>query len=147
MASIKNIFTKEESDQIVASIEKAELNSSAEVRVHIETRCKGDVIKRASQVFTSLRMHKTAQRNGVLIYIAVEDHKLAIIGDKGINDVVEDGFWNTVYQSMKILFKENKMIDGISTACEMVGEKLKIFFPYTQDDENELPNTISFGNE
>jgi len=93
MPNAKNIFTIQEKELIKKAILNAELDSSGEIRVHIENHCKGDVLDRAAYLFEKLEMTKTEQRNGVLFYLAAKDHKFAILGDAGINAVVEEGFW------------------------------------------------------
>ncbi|HEY9122805.1 MAG TPA: TPM domain-containing protein [Bacteroidales bacterium] len=140
-----DFFTKEEKAALVAAIEKAEKNTSGEIRVHIENKCPIDVLDRTVQVFTKLNMHKTQQRNGVLIYLAIEDKKFAIIGDAGINSVVPANFWDSVKEQMQAKFVEGKFSEGICIGIEAVGEKLKAFFPYQSDDVNELSDEISFG--
>ena len=89
-----SFFTKEEQDQILAAIKEAEKETSGEIRIHIETTCPGDVLDRAAWIFKKLGMDKTAERNGVLFYLAVKDRKFAIIGDAGINAKVPEGFWD-----------------------------------------------------
>ncbi|MFI3262858.1 MAG: TPM domain-containing protein [Rikenellaceae bacterium] len=142
--SVKNIFTDKQKADIVSAIESAELNSSAELRIHIENKCKIDVLDRAVAVFNKLEMEKTELRNGVLIYLAIGDKKVAILGDKGINEVVPEGFWDSVYLAMAELFKKGELPEGLCLACHLVGEKLKQYFPYQDDDVNELSNEISF---
>ncbi|MFI3263355.1 MAG: TPM domain-containing protein [Rikenellaceae bacterium] len=142
--NIKNILTKEQNAAIVSAIESAELNTSAELRIHIENKCKGDVLDRAVVVFSKLGMEKTELRNGVLIYLAVGDRKVAILGDKGIDAVVPDDFWNSVYIAMAEKFKKGELCEGLCLGCALVGEKLKEYFPYASDDVNELSNEISF---
>src|SRR5674476_650708 len=94
--SVENFFSKEEKKQITDAIGQAELNTSGEIRLHMEGRCKLDVLDRAAYVFEKLDMHKTAQRNGVLFYLAVYDRKFAILGDGGINKLVPDNFWDEI---------------------------------------------------
>jgi uncharacterized membrane protein len=140
-----DFFTKEEKAAIVAAIENAERNTSGEIRIHIENKCPIDVLDRTVKVFSKLDMHKTQQRNGVLIYLAIEDKKFAIIGDAGINSVVPANFWDSVKEQMQAKFVEGNFTDGICIGIEAVGEKLKSFFPYQKDDVNELSDEISFG--
>ncbi len=144
MAS-KGFLTKEEQSSVVKAIESAELNTSGEIRVHIETHCSGDSISRAVYLFDKLKMHKTKERNGVLIYIAFKSHKLAIIGDSGINTRVPDNFWEEEKELLISFLKENKAAEGLSTIIEQIGFKLKELFPYQSDDINEQSNEISFG--
>lgn len=137
-------LTKEDENAIHTAIEEAEMNSSGEIRVHIEEHCKADPLDRAALIFAKLKMHKTELRNGVLFYIAFKDHKLAILGDAGINSLVSDHFWNDIKEMMIPLFKEGRYVEGICEGVRMAGEKLKAFFPYQSNDKNELPNEISY---
>ena len=140
-------FTSDQKQQIVAAIKDAELNTSGEIRVHIENHCKKEVLDRASAVFATLDMHKTDLRNGVLFYLSIKDHKFAILGDGGINAVVPDNFWNSIKDMMQDKFKEGEFTEGLSAGIKMAGEKLKDHFPYQSDDKNELPDDISFGDD
>jgi uncharacterized membrane protein len=144
MSSTARFLTKEDEKAVIAAIEEAELNSSGEIRVHIEEHCKIDPLDRAAFIFAKLKMHQTKLRNGVLFYVAHEDHKLAILGDAGINSVVPETFWNDIKDKMVSLFAENRYVEGICEGVRMAGEKLKTFFPYDQTDKNELPNEISY---
>ena len=142
---MKEFLTKEEQQKIVAAIEEAELNTSGEIRVHIESKCKGDAVSRAIYIFNYLKMYKTGQRNGVLVYVATESKKLAIIGDVGINQRVPADFWNSIKDNMVAAFVRGDFVDGIADAVRAAGESLKEYFPYQSDDVNEQPNEISFG--
>lgn len=142
--SASKFLSKEEEKVIITAIEDAEMCSSGEIRIHIEEHCKVDPLDRAAFIFAKLKMHKTELRNGVLFYIAHKDHKLAILGDAGINSVVPENFWNDIKETMIPLFKEAKYVDGICEGVRMAGEKLKAFFPYQNNDKNELPNEISY---
>ena len=139
-------FIKEETEALVAAIQKAEKDTSGEIRVHIENRSKIEVLDRAADVFAELKMHKTALRNGVLIYVALLDHKLAILGDAGINSKVPTGFWDSIKTNMVEKFKQGAITEGICEAVITAGEQLKAYFPYQEDDVNELPDDISFSN-
>lgn len=139
------IFTKEEQQQIVEAIKQAEKNTSGEIRVHIEKKCKEDVLDHAAFMFDELEMQKTELRNGVLIYLAVEDRKLAILGDAGINMKVPKGFWDETKDVMIHHFKEGNYAQGLSEGIIKAGEQLKEHYPYEKDDTNELSDEISFG--
>lgn len=132
--------------RIVNAVKQAELNTSGEIRIHIEDRCKGNVLDRAADVFAMLKMQKTEQRNGVLFYLALDDKQFAILGDAGINAVVPANFWESIKEEMMAHFKNGEFADGLVKGVEMAGEKLKQHFPYQTDDVNELPNDISFGS-
>ncbi len=139
-------FTKEQKEAMVAAIQQAEKDTSGEIRVHIENRSKIKVLDRAADVFAELKMHKTALRNGVLIYVALLDHQLAILGDAGINTKVPAGFWDSIKTNMVEKFKQGFITEGICEAVLAAGEQLKAYFPYQDDDVNELPDDISFSN-
>jgi uncharacterized membrane protein len=139
-----SFFTKEQQAQILASVKEAENATSGEIRVHIETSFKGDVLDRAAWVFKKLGMHKTAERNGVLFYLAVSDRKFAIIGDAGINAKVTTTFWDEVSLLLQKNFKEGKFTEGLSEGIIHAGLQLKTHFPHRIDDVNELPDEISF---
>ncbi|MCG9879917.1 MAG: TPM domain-containing protein [Bacteroidia bacterium] len=140
-------FSEKDQAQIVEAIQLAEKETSGEIRVHIEAHATIDPIERAKQVFFELGMHNTAQKNAVLIYVAFDDHKLAIIGDSGIHEKVGDNFWQSEKDLMVSHFKKNEYALGLSLAIEQVGEKLKAYFPYLSQDKNELSDTISFGGK
>ncbi len=140
----RNFFSKLEIKKIVAAIQEAEKDTSGEIRVHIDNFCKGDAIERATEVFFKLKMNETAQRNGVLIYLAVKDHKFAIIGDEGINNVVENDFWKDIKNDMTQSFRNNLFTDGIIYGVLRCGKKLKAYFPHQENDIDELSNEISF---
>ena len=141
----KKFFNSEEEEQVLKAIREAEKNTSGEIRVHVEPYCKIDVLDRAADVFGFLEMHETAERNGVLFYLAYEDHRFAIIGDAGINARVPEGFWNEVRDTVLASFKSKQYSAGLSTGIRLAGQKLGEFFPYQQDDKNELSDHISYG--
>ena len=142
---VSNFFSKEEKDKIIQSIKDAELATSGEIRLHLESRCKSEALDRAVEMFAKLKMHETQLRNGTLVYLAVKDHKFAIFGDEGINEIVPDNFWEDAKEEMRTFFAKGEFQKGISRGILLVGEKLKEFFPYQDDDVNELPDDISIG--
>jgi uncharacterized membrane protein len=141
----KKFLTDDEKALVVKAIESAELNTSGEIRVHIESSCPGDPVGRAVTVFNQLKMHRTKERNAVLIYIAWKSHKFAIIGDTGINEKVPEGFWDTEKEILLKHLKENRAADGLVAVIGMAGENLQKYFAYQSDDVNEQSNEISFG--
>jgi uncharacterized membrane protein len=143
--STQKFFTDSQQQAIIKSIENAELNTSGEIRLHVEDTCKINPVDRAIEIFEKLEMHKTELRNGVLFYLATKDKKIAVIGDKGINYIVTENFWDDVKNEIINQFKNNQFTEGICKAIEMAGEKLKMHFPFQVDDTNELSNDISFG--
>ena len=143
--SKNKFFSQEQESEVVQAIKSAEHQTSGEIRVHIESVCKGKVLDRAAWLFKSLKMHETALRNGVLIYLSTSDRKFASIGDAGINAVVPANFWDDVKVLMINSFSKGEMVAGFVTVIAKVGEKLKELFPYQDDDINELPDEISYG--
>lgn len=141
----KHFFSETEQSQIIEAIRLAEDRTNGEIRVHIEALCKKDAYERAREIFYRLNMHKTEAHNGVLFYIAYEDHKLAILGDKGIHEKVGTDFWHAEKELLVEHFKRNEYAEGLCKAIADAGEKLKAFFPKTEGNPNELSNDISFG--
>jgi uncharacterized membrane protein len=142
----KDLFTKEQKQQIEAAIKEAETNTSGEIRVHIERHINEDVLDHAAFIFEKLEMHKTKLRNGVLFLLVVEDRQLAIIGDAGINEKVKQGFWDEIRDHMVANFKQGRYTEGLVDGILMAGKALKEYFPYDKkSDKNELSDEISFG--
>ena len=145
--SAQDFFTREQRDDIKQAIMNAELDTSGEIRVHIDPKCKGDVMDRALKVFKKLKIHETELRNGVLFYLAVKNRKFAVIGDEGINQVVPDDFWDGLKAEMLDAFREGHFTDGLIDGITQTGTILKEHFPYQTDDVNELSDEISFGSK
>lgn len=146
MSSAKNIFSAEDKKKIVTAIELAEKNTSGEIRVHVESSCKGDVLDQAAYIFKKLNMNKTELRNGVLFYLSVKNRKFAILGDAGINSKVPDNFWDRTKEVVIDEFKHGNFAEGLVAGIESAGIQLKSHFPYQSDDVNELSDEISFGD-
>jgi len=144
MPNASNFFTPAKQEDIRQAIMNAELDTSGEIRVHIENTCKGDAMDRALVVFKKLEMEKTESRNGVLIYLAVKNRKFAIIGDEGIHAAVTENFWESIKNKMLNHFRDNQFTEGLMEAITETGKQLKTYFPYQSDDVNELPDDISF---
>lgn len=142
----EKLFSPEQKKEIVSAIQRAETMTSGEIQVHIENTCKGDVLDRAAEVFESLKMYQTKDRNGVLIYLAVKDQKFAILGDAGINSKVPNGFWEDTKNLMAGFFRKGKFSQGLIEGIQHAGGQLSTHFPYdAEGDQNELSDEISFG--
>ena len=142
----QNFFSNSQKTDIVKAIQAAERNSSGEIRVHIEKVCTTEnVLDRASEVFIELGMSNTAQLNGVLFYLSIDDRKFAVLGDKGIDKVVPTDFWESTKILLKTHFSQGLFAEGLTKGIHSAGEQLKHFFPYQSGDVNELPDDISFG--
>ncbi|RSC95725.1 TPM domain-containing protein [Tenacibaculum singaporense] len=145
MSKVEDFLTAKEEEEIVQAIREAERNTSGEIRVHIERTTESSHYDRALEVFQILKMFNTQQRNGVLLYIAVDDHKFVIYGDEGINKVVPENFWETTKEAIQNQFKQGNFKQGIIDGVLKAGKELQTHFPWTTDDEDELSNEISKG--
>jgi len=145
MPKAEEFLTKEQEETLIAAIKIAEKDTSGEVRVHIEKSSEKPVMDRALDVFHDLKMHETALRNGVLLYVGTESKQFAIIGDEGIHNKVTDSFWNATKEIVITHFAKKEFTKGLELAILDVGKKLKTFFPYQSDDKNELSDEISKG--
>ena len=145
--SKKDFFTADEKSQVVEAIRLAEKRTSGEVRVYVESRCRFvDPLDRAAEVFSILKMGKTASHNAVLIYLAVKDRQLAVFGDSGIHEKVGDEFWKKEVMHMLTHFQNSQYADATAKVIHDIGAALKYHFPYDrQSDINELPDDIVFG--
>ena len=141
----EDFLTADQQATVVDAVRLAEKGTSGEIRIHIDGDCPSTALERAEEVFGKLGMHRTKLRNGVLIYLACNTKVFSIIGDKGINDVVPEHFWEDVTAMMGAEFRAGRFTEGLSQGVLMVGEKLQAFFPYQKDDVNEQPDDISFG--
>ncbi|WP_047247502.1 TPM domain-containing protein [Maribacter thermophilus] len=145
MSKVEDFLTPAEEQEIVEAIIEAEKNTSGEIRVHIEAHTRSNHFERAQEVFHMLKMDNTKESNGVLIYVAVNDRKFVICGDKGIDHVVPENFWDTTKDAIQRKFKEGKFKEGIIDGILMAGNELKTHFPWRANDTNELSNEISKG--
>jgi uncharacterized membrane protein len=142
-----SFFTDAEQQRLLGAIQAAERETSGEIRVHVEQTCPlPDPLERAKAVFGLLNMHQTAQRNGVLFYLSLDDRKFALLGDAGIDAVVPADFWESTRDAMREHLRVGRLVDGLAEGIARAGEHLKAFFPHQADDRNELSDEISFGN-
>lgn len=141
--STTSLFTFEQEETVINAIKKAEKNTSGEIRVHIEQNSKKLAMDRAIEVFSELNMQDTKARNGVLFYICTASKSFAILGDEGINNVVPPNFWDVTKDKVIHQFKQGNFTQGLIDGIEEAGNQLKTYFEYQDDDENELPDTIS----
>lgn len=140
----REFLSEEDEQKIVQSIADAEEFTTGEIRVHIEAKCKKDPVDRAKTIFGELKMHETEARNGVILYIATDDKKVAIFGDEGISQQVEKNFWQDEIDKLIGEFKQGNFEQGIESVIGDIGEKLKRFYPSDGTDPNELDNEITF---
>ena len=143
MTTARNIFNEKDQQLLVTAIGKAELKTSGEIRLHVENFCFGDEIKRANKIFGKLKMHQTKERNGILIYIAVINKKIAVVGDEDIHLKVGTEFWQKIVGELIGKFKQNKKADALADCIVECGNELGKYFPGSVD-KNELTNEISY---
>jgi uncharacterized membrane protein len=143
----KEFFSPDEQERIVNAIRLAEQQTSGEIRVYTESRCRFvDPLDRAAEVFWGLKMDMTKDRNGVLVYIAMKDRQFAILADQGIHEKVGQAFWNAEVSVMKKHFSNALPADAIEAVISDVGQALRTHFPYDRaTDKNELPDDLVFG--
>jgi len=146
MSKVEEFLNKQEEEEIIEAIRKAEKATSGEIRVHIEkTHGAADIFERSMEVFHLLKMDNTKEENGVLIYVAVEDRDFVIYGDSGINKVVPTDFWESTKDAIVAQFKAGMFKQGLIDGISKAGKELQSHFPWSEDDSNELSNTISKG--
>jgi uncharacterized membrane protein len=140
---VRGFLAEADLDAVTRAIGAAELRTSAEIRVHLDHRCPGEPMARAVAVFEHLGMHRTAARHGVLIYVSVEDHKLAVLGDQGIHERVGQVYWERLVDAVLAHFREERPRDGLLHAVAEVGAVLARHFPRRPGDVNELSDQVS----
>lgn len=138
-------LSKEEQSEVLLAIQEAEMKTSGEIRVHVESHCPGHPMDRAKELFFQLSMDQTDLQNGILIYLAIKDRKYAIIGDKGIDAKVPLEFWDTIRDEMRPILAKSEFSKALALGVHQVGEALIASFPFQKGDINELSNEISFG--
>jgi uncharacterized membrane protein len=144
----KDFFTPEENEMVLSAIRNAEQQTSGEIRVYMENHCRFvDPMDRAGEIFFGLKMDYTKEKNGVLVYIAIKDKQLAVLGDEGIHNRVGTEFWQKEVRTLLEEFNAEHYATGIATVVTEIGEVLRTHFPYDgKTDKNELPDDIVFGD-
>ena len=140
---VRALLSDDDLEAVARAVVEAESHTSAEVRVHLDHSCKGDALQQAITVFERLGMHRTAERNGVLVYISVTDRKLAVIGDKGIHERVGEAYWQELVAAVRERMREQQSRDGLIHAITELGRELRRHFPRRPGDNNELSDNVS----
>ena len=140
----KKLFSPAEEERLMKAIKLAELKTSGEIRVHVESKHALEPVKRVQEVFKILNMHQTKERNGILFYLAIHSKQFAVWGDEGIHQKVNQAFWDEISEVCITNFKKDLFIEGIEAAIILCGDKLKLHFPLQTDDTNELSDEISY---
>jgi uncharacterized membrane protein len=142
---VRAILSADDLEAVARAVAEAERHTSAEVRVHFDHSCDGDALQQAIKVFERLGMHKTADRNGVLVYISVTDRKLAVIGDKGIHERVGEAYWQGLVAAIRERMRQQQSRDGLIHAIAEAARELARHFPRGPGDKNELSDDVSAG--
>lgn len=142
---IEEWLTPAELDRVRDAVRGAERHTSGEIRVHLDIAIMDDVLDHAAFVFHELAMDRTAERNGVLLYVSVPGRKVAVIGDKAIHEKLGDGYWHDVLETVLGHFRQDRFCDGLCAGVQLLGEKLRVHFPHRSGDKNELSDDVSFG--
>jgi len=141
---LQDYLSSDDQAAILSAIRKAEGKTSGELRVHLDLRCAGDPVARAARIFDQLGMRRTKERNGVLIFCALQDRRFALYGDEGIHQRVGADFWRQLAAGVIECIHENHLAAGLCLAVETIGAQLSVHFPRQADDRNELSDEISF---
>jgi len=143
----KSLLDEESNRLIVKAIRHAEQRTSGEVRVFVESRCRFmNALDRAQEIFFSLKMNQTEERNATLVYVAIKDRQVAVFGDEGIHQKVGVEYWDNVVKEMLAQFNADNYAKAIGDAVIQIGDALQTHFPYDKEtDKNELPDEIVFG--
>ena len=144
--ALADFIPNEGQRRIADAITAAERHTTGEICVHVTPRCRGNVMKRAERTFNRLHLYTTKRRNAVLIFVAYDDHKFAILGDTGINEAVPEGFWDGEVAELRRYLIAGRPVDGLCAIIARMGERLSEYFPGERDDENELSNEVTFDN-
>ena len=142
---VRALLSDDDLAAIARAVAEAEGHTSAEIRVHLDHSCEGDALQQAIKVFERLGMHRTAARNGVLVYITVTDRKLAVIGDKGIHERVGEAYWQGLVAAVRERMRQQQPRDGLIHAIAELGRELSRHFPRHPDDKNELSDQVTLG--
>ena len=140
---LRKLLAEDDEARVIAAIRAAERRTSGEIRVHVERRCEVDAMEAARRWFARLGMDATAERNGILFYVAVSDRKFAVVGDSGIHAKVGEGFWTALRDAMAEDFAKGQPVAGLVRGITEAGDRLAEHFPRTAADRNELPDEIS----
>lgn len=144
---LSDFIPKDDQTRITEAITMAEKRTSGEICVHVTPKCRGDVMEAAEKKFNKLGLYKTERRNGVLIYVAYKSKKFAILGDKGINEVVPDDYWHDEKETLGKYLSQGKPADGLCEVVSQIGDALAAYFPPVDDDVDELSNEVSFSDD
>lgn len=141
------IFSSTEEQQIISAIREAERHSTGEIRLFVEAICPSDApLERAASLFAHHGMTETAQRNGVLLYLAWQSRQFAIWGDTGIHERAGQQFWEEEKQILRQFMQQDRACEGVCAVIAKIGAALDRFFPAGQERNiNELPDDILYG--
>ena len=144
----KPLLSSEDQNHVVTAIRAAEIRTTGEIRVYIESHCSYvNPMDRALEIFTGLKMEKTENRNAVLVYVALKDHQYALYGDQEIyKKTGGPAFWQNAADVLLKYLREEKVGEGLAACVALLGEALATHYPPDPNvEKNELPDEIVFG--
>ena len=140
---VGSFFSKTDEKEIVEAIRAAERLTTGQIHVHVRNKCEQDALAESHRLFKKLGLHKTNHRNAVLIFLAPESRKLAILGDAGIHEKVRGYFWDRTRDAILDCFKRNEIKKGLLEGIQGVGEKLRRHFPSGAGGTNPLLDAVT----
>jgi putative membrane protein len=115
------------------------LKRSLLVQVHMDNATKA----RAENAFLEEEVFATRQRTGIMIFISMFEHEVIVMGDKGINEKVQQRDWDHLVNQLTSSIRAGRMIEGIEQAILRCGHiLLEKGFHRTDDDVNELRDEL-----
>ena len=84
----------------------------------------------------------TERENGILLYISVMKRRVWILGDCGINEIIEQKVWDEIVSELTRGIRNDKRCEAICEAVKKTGKILEVHLPIREDDTNGLYNII-----
>src|ERR1700680_368525 len=142
----KEFLSQLEHDRIVRAIQEAESKTSGQIRVYIQRgKLNVDPLMAAQKRFHRLGIHRTPERNAVLIFVAPRAHKFAVVGDKAIHEKCGEQFWQRLVEGMREHFRNEKFSHALVEAIEETGKVLAVHFPRRSTSSGQSPDEIVEG--
>lgn len=140
----KDFLTKEERDLISSAVSKAEGTTAGEIRVVVVSNSKKfeSVHAHAVEAFGKYGLNNTIDKTGILIFLSVEEKRIEILADSGINAKVEQETWDTMVTKLAENIRSGGTCKGICDLVKEVGELLTVHFPIQPEDKDELSNEV-----
>jgi len=147
--SARHLFPEDSLQRIADAIAAGELRHRGEVMFAVESELPAVMVLRGVQArqsaeaaFARLRTWDTEANNGVLIYLLLADHRLEIVADRGLRDLVSAEQWRGVCLLMEERLRAGEPEQAVIRGIEAVSDLLAGHFPQVDGDpdRDELPN-------